>query len=363
MKTSKILYCASSDSHLVRFHMPYIRALSQSYAVFLLGNGPRSDYALPFSKHFFSLSNAKAFLKMRRILRRESFDAILTHTSMASFLLRLSLKGKKKRPAVLVTVHGYLFSKNPKGLREHILLLCEKLVRGQTDAIAVMNQEDHEIAQKYKLSRGPLFFLFGMGLPDVYGNVQSMDIRNRYSISKQELLLGYVGELSKRKNQIFLIRAVAKLREDGIPVRLFLVGEGAEKESLEQEARRIGMAPYIFFLGESDAVTSFLTSMDLYVSASRFEGLPFNLMEAMEAGLPILASAVKGQTDLLIEDPDSLYSPESMEEFCQKVKAIRKGKALGAGSCSYPNLSKYRLSEVFDQNMRIFEGWKTVWKE
>ena len=363
MRSPKILYCASSDSHLLRFHLPYIKALSEKHTVILLGNGARSDYALPFSKRFFSFSNLRVFWRMKKILRKENLDAILAHTCMASFLLRLALKGQKRRPPVLVTVHGYLFSKAPKGIRGHILLFCERLVRDQTDAIAVMNQEDLEIAQRYKLSNGPIFFLSGMGLPEPPLSIRPIDIRKRYAISKKELLLGYVGELSERKNQIFLIRAIAKLREEGVPAHLVLLGDGAKREALEREARRIGIAPHVILLGERQDASAFLRSLDLYVSASRAEGLPFNLMEAMDAGLPILASSVKGQTDLLLEKEDSLYVPESMDAFCQKVKEIWDRKQLGAGSIFYPNLSRYRLSEVFFENMRIFEGWKTKWQD
>ena len=175
-----------------------------------------------------------------------------------SFLLRLALKGKKRRPPVLVTVHGYLFSKAPKGIREHILLFCERLVRDQTDAIAVMNQEDLEIARRYKLSNGPIFFLSGMGLPEPPLSIRPIDIRKRYAIPKKELLLGYVGELSERKNQIFLIRAIAKLREEGVPAHLVLLGDGAKREALEREARRIGIAPHVILLGEWQDASAFL---------------------------------------------------------------------------------------------------------
>ena len=70
------------------------------------------------------------------------------------------------------------------------------------------------------------------------------------------------------------------------------------------------MEDTVFLAGEEKDVYPYLLEADLYVSASRSEGLPFNLLEAMEVGLPILASRVKGQEDLLGDCPDALYPEE-----------------------------------------------------
>lgn len=361
MQTPKILYCASTDSHLQRFHLPYINALSEKYRVSLLGNGTLSDYSIPFSKHFFSFSNFKAYFKILRVLKREGFDVILTHTSMASFLVRLALKGKCVRPKVLVTVHGYLFADPPHSIRDRVLLLCEKAVRKETDAIAVMNQEDLAIARRNRLTKGPVFLIKGMGVPNRLLPAEKIALRDRCSIKKEEILLAYVGELSKRKNQIFLIRALARLREDGLPIRLLLLGKGEERSRLEREAETLGIFSCVIFMGECRKVHAYLQEVDLYACASRCEGLPFNLLEAMQEGLPVLASEVKGHADLLKNNRDLLYPLDDMKAFCEKVKRICKNGALGVGTYRYKGVSEYQLSEVFTNNLKILEGWGELW--
>ena len=97
--------------------------------------------------------------------------------------------------------------------------------------------------------------------------------REQLSVSPDDWLLTFVGELSKRKNQIFLIRALERLRREGLPVRLMLVGEGTEREALEAEVGRLGLAQSVFLVGNREPVFPYLSAADLYVSASRSEGL------------------------------------------------------------------------------------------
>ncbi len=353
----KILYVASTQSHLERFHKPYLAELAKKYEVKTMATGKDIDFPVLFDKHFFSLTNLRSIGKIRKILKREQFDAMIMHTTLAAFLCRMALCGmsRKKRPYVLNVVHGYLFSKRERGLRARILLLCEKLLRGKTDAIAVMNKEDLEIAREYRLCRGEVVFTNGMGvigadtLPDA-----DLALKRNF-VSENELLCGFVGELSGRKNQRFLIEAVRRLREDGIPVRLLLLGEGGEREALERCIDDAGLRDSVFCPGNVEPVLPYLAAMDLYVSASRSEGLPFNIMEAMSVGLPIVASDTKGQTDLLQPYEGCLYPLEDMDAFCVAVRRVYETGKLGAGAVSYPSLAQYRLAAVFENNMKILD--------
>lgn len=348
----KILYAASTQSHLLRFHMPYIEELRKCFDVRLMARGEEVDFPIPFEKSLISPVNLRAVRKIRRILRRERFDAVVVNTSLAAFLIRFAMWGMKDRPRVLNIVHGYLFADPPQGMRDRLLLLCERLTRRQTDGIAVMNAADFEICSKQSLCLGSTVMLRGMGfqLPSTPFAPEEA-LRRRYAPDPEDWLLTFVGELSERKNQSFLIRALEQLRRDNLPVRLLLVGEGGCRALLEAEIERLGLGESVFLIGNQEPVTPYLAMTDLYVSASRSEGLPFNLMEAMACGLPVIASDVKGQQDLLREAPDCLYPLENLSAFCNAVRnAIASGRR-GIGAAVYPELEKYRLEAVFDENI------------
>ena len=351
-KNKKILYAASTASHLQRFHMPYIEALRAENEVFLMATGEGVDFPITFDKHYFSFANFRSLLAIRKILKREQFDLLILNTTLTAFWVRAALWGMRKRPYVLNVVHGYLFPFEGGGLRKKILLLCEKLMRRKTDAIAVMNDEDLKTATQNRLCKGEVYFTYGMGLPNEYAGKALRNAGERYA-SDGCFVCTFVGELSKRKNQKLLIQATDVLKRRGIPMRLLLVGEGSEREALQEEIARLSLENDVFLLGHSDEVPSILAATDLYLSASESEGLPFNLMEAMSLGLPILASDVRGQHDLLLQKPEMLYPAGDLDALCEAVASIYNGGKKGSGSCEYPELEQYKLRAVFEDNMKI----------
>ncbi len=357
MKKLKILYAASTESHLRRFHQPYLEALSGEFTVMTMANGEGADWDVPFQKSVFSIKNLGAVRLIRKILKKERFDAVILNTSLAAFLIRVSMIGMSRRPKVLNVVHGYLFDLPTKGMKDRLMLRCEKITAPYTDEIAVMNQADLKIAQEHKLSRGGIRFLDGMGFTLAREKCVFDPILRQEIAADGSYLMTFVGELSARKNQIFLIRCVARLRAMGIPAVLLLVGEGSERASLEKEISESGLAQYVRLVGNQEPVSPYLAITDLYVSASRIEGLPFNLMEAMAAGLPIVASDCKGQTDLLAEVPDCVYPLEDEAAFCEAVKKAYESGVKGIGSVTYPNLRRYTLEAVFQSNLNYMKGF------
>lgn len=358
----KILYAASTASHLRNFHEPYLEALRRKHTVLTMADGDGVDLPTVFDKHFFSIKNLKSIFRIRAILKRERFDAVILHTSLAAFLVRVAMLGLGKRPFVLNVVHGYLFPKEGRGMRRRVLLLCERLTRRVTDEIAVMNREDLEIAQKFRLCRGKITLINGMGITIPEGvPAKDAEVRVRYAAGNGDFLCCFAGELSKRKNQQYLCYASVLLREQGIPIRLLLLGEGSARAELEEDIRAFHAESFITLCGAVSDVRAHLSTVDLYVSASTSEGLPFNVMEAMSCGLPIVASDVKGQRDLLHGTDGILYPLSNPDAFLEAVRRVYESGHYGAGAVSYPNIEKYRLSSVFDENMRVLtEGWESL---
>ncbi len=356
MKQLKILYAASTASHLRRFHVPYVQWLKQEHDVRLMATeGDGIDFPISFAKSFFSLGNLREILHIRKILKQECFDRVIVHTTLAAFLIRAAMIGMKNRPYVVNVVHGYLFSAKVTGKSEKVLLLCEKLVKKQTDEIVVMNREDLEIATAHRLCLGKISFVNGMGVK--LGANAAFDQTLRNSIApNEELLCTFVGELSKRKNQGFLIRAVSRLRREGLPIHLLLLGEGKERAAFEQEIEAYHAADFVTLAGNREPVTPYLAVTDVYVSAALSEGLPFNVMEAMDAGLPIVATDVKGQNDLLEGTDATLYTVGDEDAFCAAIERLARGARYGATSVCYNNLKQYALDAVFEENRKILMG-------
>ncbi len=350
-KSCKILYAASTYSHLKSFHIPYIEALRrEGYTVMTMAKGEGADFDIPFVKKTFSKENAACRKMIREIAEREKFDLVILNTSLAAFHIRMALP-KKDRPRVVNIVHGYLFSNlSSRGAKEKIksrlLLLAEKLTAKKTDAILTMNAEDFDIATDNKLSLSQPISTLGMGISELRVRVPRDVFRERNKVADKYVLL-FVGELSARKNQSFLISsmpAILSIRKDAV---LWLVGEGDERSNLEHLAVDLGVSERVRFFGRRDNVSDYLSAADVYVSASKIEGLPFNIVEALGAGCPVLASDIKGHRDILCDGAGRLYECGSMKHFVEGFVAIAEEKRLPAAETVRKAYDKYSFSSVF----------------
>jgi glycosyltransferase EpsD len=205
-----------------------------------------------------------------------------------------------RRPRVVNVVHGYLFDDDTPPLRRWVMLSAERFTRGVTDEILVMNARDERIARENRLCRGEIALIPGMGVPlERYPAVSPEEravAKKSLGLPEGAFVLVCAAEFSKRKNQALLLKALALLPED---VYLLLPGDGELLKNCRTLAVELGVDHRIRFPGHVKDVRPYLRAADVCVSASRSEGLPFHVMEAMGSGIPCVLSEVKGHEDLL----------------------------------------------------------------
>lgn len=328
--SKKVLFCASTVSHILNFHLPYLQSFKAAgYEVHVLVNEsaqiPWADqvHIIPFQKQLLSPINIKAIFQARVLLRKERFDVISTNTTLAGLIVRAAVRLMgKKRPQVCHLVHGYLFGYSD-GWKKWIYLMPELIVAPITDKLLVMNHEDQEIAQKYHLYRKKLYYVHGMGVDPERGKIvdrqKKIEMRTLRGYRQDQFLFVYLAEFSKRKNQSELIQAFSLLNREN--VLLLLGGEGKTKETCQQLVHKLHLEEKIHFLGYVTDVTSLYQICDCVVSSSKIEGLPFHIMEAEGCGLPIIASDIKGHRELVREGYNGYLYQDKME-LTQKMEMV-----------------------------------------
>ncbi len=367
----KILFVASTLSHIENFHIPYLKYFKDNgYIVHVIGksnnksNIPYVDKIIdmPFEKNMFSIKNFIISFKISKIIKSENYDIVSIHTTLAAFFARLGIILSLKKPTLVInTVHGYLFDRNSSLIKRIIMILAEKLTKCVTDTIIVMNSQDYDIAKKYKLYKNSIYLVDGMGVNLSKFPKASLDertlLRKKYNFSDNDFLLVYVAEFSKRKNQIFLIDSLKNLLNDGYNnIKLVLLGDGKLLNELMNYSKELNISNNVVFVGYSKETCSYYQLSDICVSSSRIEGLPFNIMEAMSVGLPIVASNVKGHEDLIVPNKNGfLFEYDNTNEFCECIKLIYSNKDLQKSmSMNSIDLSrKYSIDIVSDKIINI----------
>lgn len=148
----------------------------------------------------------------------------------------------------------------------------------------------------------------------------------RYALGAEpgDVLVGCVARLDPVKDHDTLLRAFALLRESQLDarVRLVLVGEGEERCRIEALARSLGIDSRITLLGDRADIDRLMPQFDILALASRTEGLPMVLLEAMACGIPCVATSVGGIPGLFAGGAGELVSPGDTQELAEKLAAL-----------------------------------------
>lgn len=364
--TQRVLFTASTASHILNFHRPYLRAFQQlGYEVHVACGGPPAAvpeadavFGLSFEKRMSSPANLAAQRQLRALMERHRYALVCAHTSLAAFFTRRAAAGLSPRPPVVNMVHGYLFDGGTPLLKRTVLLAAEKLTAPQTDLLLTMNACDNQIARRYRLGRRV------EEVPGVGVDFSRLDsgpgdraaARRTYGFAPGDVVLLYAAEFSARKSQEVLLRALPSLPER---VKLLLPGQGARLEECRRLAQTLGVADRAVFPGQVTDMAPLYALADGAVSASRSEGLPFNIMEAMHCALPIVASAVKGHTDLLTDGVTGLLYPYGdCAAFAAAVRRLLDAPELGAalGRSARAAVQAYSLERVLPTVMERYRS-------
>lgn len=351
-----VLFTASTLSHIRNFHLPYLYEFRErGWKVCVAYGGERGTLPeadeliwLPLEKKMTAPSNLRAASILRRAMRAGDYDLVIAHTSLAAFFTRLAAKGLRCRPAIINVAHGYLFDDTTPSIKRAILEGAESLTAAETDLLLTMNRWDDAAARRHQWGkRVSLIPGMGLDISRFSANLSDGDIlRKEWNCGANDFVLIYAAEFSLRKNQAFLLRAMPNLPQN---IHLVLPGQGALLENCRTLTAELGISDRVYFPGQVREMPRWLAAADAAVSSSRSEGLPFNVMEAMASHLPIVASCVKGHTDLVEDGKNGfLYPREDEPAYCEAVIRLSEDAALTAelGKNSADFVKQYDLSLV-----------------
>lgn len=161
----------------------------------------------------------------------------------------------------------------------------------------------------------------------IYNGIDLSEVYNE-GIKKEEnkeknIVLGNAGRLEKQKHQKFLIELVSRLHQKGYKVKLKIAGTGRLENELKTTVDRLGLNSFVEFIGFTDNIKRFLSSVDIFVLSSLWEGFGFVLVEAHACGKPVIAFDVSSNPEIVNNGEDGiLVPPGDMEAFAGAVEKM-----------------------------------------
>lgn len=241
--------------------------------------------------------------RLARLLRRERIDVLHAHKFGSN--VWGTLMGRLARVPVVIA-HEHTWSYEGRPVRR--FLDRELIARGADRFIAVSREDQRRMVAVEGIDPARTLLLPN-GIRQPAPSDSDSDVRRELEIAPEVPVIGLVGVLRPQKALHVLVRAMATLVREIPGVQALIAGEGAERHALEQLAVELGVQDSVHFLGHRSDVPALLGALDVAVSCSDYEGSPLAVLEYMEAGLPVVATAVGGTPDLIESGVHGLLVP------------------------------------------------------
>lgn len=368
MSSKKVLF-TSHTANFSKFNRPFMRWFKeQSYEIHYASAGEEEvldcdkHFTVPFSRNPLKISNVEALRQLKKILSENKYDIIHTHTPVGSVITRLAArKARKNGTRVIYTAHGFHFFKGAPILNWLTYYPIEKIMANYTDTLITINKEDYELA-KSKFNTD-VRYVAGVGIDQekfdtVLQPKEKLEKRASLGLNKNDFVILYLAELSKRKNQLWLIRSIAGALRDNPDIHLLLAGQDSLKGECQKLTKELDLESSIHFLGYRKDVVELLNIADLAVSSSLQEGLPVNIMEAMYIGLPIVAVDCRGSRDLIKNDANGfIIERDRSQEFAERLLYLKEKENLrnAIANKNKLSISPYQLKEIIPNMAHIYQ--------
>ncbi len=245
---------------------------------------------------------------LAKIVREKKIDIIQTHNEKAQ--LYGCLAGLLTKVPVVHTKHGknnldwWSITRNNIEAR-----LCRKIVAVSRDA-ALECVRDEKIPSDKVLT-----ILNGIDTERYFPGDNKYEFKKGLGFSEETLAIGIVARLAQVKDHETLLKACKILFESDQSLKLLVVGDGQLRGSLEQLAQSLGISKQVIFTGMREDIPDLMRAMDIFVLSSVSEGISLTLLEAMACCLPVVATEVGGNPEVLVDGVTGFLVPSQQPEL------------------------------------------------
>ncbi len=297
------------------------------------------------------IKDFQAMRQLAKIIQQEQVDILHTHSSKTGLMGRIV--GKMcKVPTVIHTVHGYPFHKFQNPLLYLVYQKAEWFAGRYCDYLISVNQEDAELAHKsLKIPKNKIKYIPNGAIAKQKSNI----------LKSNEIVIGTLSRFWKQKNMVNTIKVAIKACLHKKELKFIFVGDGEDLALCQELIKSANLTERIILPGWSHDKEKWLKSFDVFLLYSLWEGLPLSILEAMSYGLPIIASDIKGNRELVDESNGFLIDPEDNSQLLNLFLRLPKLKndLHKKGEASYNKLVQdYSLNYFNNRYRKLYQQIK-----
>lgn len=278
------------------------------------------------------LQDLRALASLVRIARSFRPHVVHTHMAKAGFVGRIAAR-LTGRPVILHTFHGSIFRGYFGAAETSLYLNAERLLaRATSRVIAITDAQRRElielrVAPAHKVVEIPL----GFDLAPFQTLPTRDTARSTLGLPHGVPIIGLVARLVPIKDVGTFLRSIPIVVREVPEARAVIVGDGPERDRLTALAEELGVAHRCFFLGWTADMPAIYAAIDVLALSSLNEGSPVSVIESMASGVPVVASAVGGVPDLVVDGQTGLLVPPgSADELAAALSHVLRDGSLAA---------------------------------
>ncbi len=366
----KVLFTANLESFFMKFLIPQLKYFKEKgYEVTIATKLEGLDIPycdkkinIDFARSLNLKQNLKSYRQMKKVFKKEFYDIISCHTPFGAAITRLAyIFGKFSGSKIVYTAHGFHFYKGAPLMSWLLFYPVEKFLARFTDDLITINLEDYELAKKsFKTN---VHYVHGIGLNADKFNFKLLTqeknkLRKSLGLKKDDFVMIYPAELSKNKNQEKLIYLLEDFFKENPKVHLLLPGYDTLNGKIEKIIKYKKLDNQVHILGFRNDIPKLLKISNLSISASKREGLPVNIMEAMYVGLPIIAFNARGVKDLIIDGTNGfLIGINDITKLIEKINIIIEKKECFKKGENKKYIKPFLLDNVMKEIIKIYKQY------
>jgi len=311
------------------------------------------------------LNDARSVLRLAELIRATRPHVLHTHTAKAGALARAAalLAADARPPIVVHTFHGHVLKGYFGPGRTAFFRSVERTLASASDVLVAVSAQVRDELVELGVAPPEKFVVIRLGIPLVErlgGPAAGLDLRHAYGIPGDAFVVGWVGRMTGVKDTASVVRIVRAACDRGVDAVLCLVGDGPDREALEQLAHELGVARRCYFAGYQPEIAAYYGLFDAFVLPSVNEGTPVSVIEALASGTPVVANRVGGVPDVVRDGVDGfLVEPGDVETAAERVATLAGDPSLRARlgeSARKRVLGRYSVERLVDDVDRLYRS-------
>lgn len=250
-----------------------------------------------------------AYRRLVQIFRDIKPDIVHCHSSKAGIVGRLAAKHCKVKK-IIYTPNAYAFQSPDISRKKKMLyILAEKFLSRYACNITInVSKGEMSKALEYHLDKSDKFTLIYNGIPEKKLPDRNT-LRKRLGLRNDCYYVGFTGRCAEQKDPFTFLQIAKNVIEKEDNVEFLYIGDGDLKNAMEQWIAEHGLQEKIHMLGFRKDASEIVGALDIYLSTALYEGLPYSMIEAMRAGVPIIATNCIGNNELIRENVNGKFFP------------------------------------------------------